>query len=86
MTGAVPIFPVERRGVPSHRHLPHIQHTTSNLYVQLERTVGLVFFTCSRERDARSGPGMTHLRTGNDPCWGGSHWPDGAGQVVLCRR
>ena len=29
---------------------------------------------------------MTHSRTGNDPCWGGSHWPDGAGQVVLrCR-
>ena len=39
-----------------------------------------------RTGDARPGPGMTHLRTGNDPCWGGSHWPDGAGQVVLCRR
>ena len=49
-------------------------------------TIETTILTSKGGQMAAEGPGMTHLRTGNDPCWGGSHWPDGAGQVVLCRR
>ncbi len=42
------------RGLPSHHHLPQIQHTIPKLYVQLNYTVGPIFCTYSGERDSRS--------------------------------
>ena len=45
-------------GVPSHRHLPHIQHTTPNLYVQLECSERPISCTYSREAGREMpGPG-----------------------------
>ena len=75
------------------RALPPTSVPYSTPHIQSVCTVGthcravlLYIQQGGRTGDDRPGPGMTHLRTGNDPCWGGSHWPDGAGQVVLCRR